>query len=231
MTATTPALASRRMRFSAAALIPAPIIACALVLTYTGGVDVISAVLGAVGWVVALLLRQPVAVLASRRANKARPATVVGWFSGPAEELVRLGIVLLAIRTVDEAVWAGFGWAAVEVLLIAVNTLAVANLLTKDDPKSLEARAILEGHGMLTQHHPAWGLFERLSATMLHIGFTLLLFAEPWLVLLTIPAHSLINVFAVRMAKKNIALTESVLAVTSMSVLLLGVAAALHSQL
>src|SRR5258707_10782145 len=71
--------------------------------------------LGAAGWIVALLLRQPVMLITNRMTSAERARTIVGWTSGPAEELVRVGLVLLFVNTVSNAVWAGVGWAGVEV--------------------------------------------------------------------------------------------------------------------
>ncbi len=154
--------------------------------------------------------------------NRDRAASIVGWFSGPAEELVRLALVLFFITTFEQAMWAGFGWAAVEVVLVVVNTLVIAGLMTKDDPKSLEAKKLLEGMGMMTPQSPLWGLLERFSAIALHLGFTLMLFAQPWLVLVTLPLHSVTNMVAVRYAKSHLALTEAGLAVLGAVVLLVG---------
>jgi hypothetical protein len=214
-----------QIRLSALAVLPAPLIVGVALLATVGNPQVLPLALGAAGWLVALFLRQPVAIVASRMTSRENTTKLVGWFSGPAEEIVRLALVLLAVHTFQEASWAGYGWATVEVVLVAVNALAVASLMTKDDPKSQEAREILEAQGLLNLHHPLWGLLERLSATALHLGFTFLLFAQPWLVLLTIPAHSLTNVLAARFAKHNVAATEAVLAIVAVAVLALGVLA------
>ncbi|NKX52450.1 hypothetical protein HER39_18100 [Arthrobacter deserti] len=186
----------------------------------------VPALLGAAGWILALVLRQPVALAAGRFAGRGRAAALVGWFSGPAEELVRLALVLSALHSFDQALWAGFGWAAAEVLLVAVNTLAIAGLLARDDPKSRQAQQLLQDQGLATPRNPAWALLERLSATGLHVGFTLLLFAWPWLVLLTLPAHSLANMLAVRFARTRLALTEAARAAAGVLALAAGLALA-----
>jgi uncharacterized membrane protein YhfC len=47
------------------------------------------------------------------------------------------------------------------------------------------------------------GIFERVSATALHIGFTLLLAYHPVLILITLPLHSLVNVGAINLTKRS----------------------------
>ena len=143
------------------------------------------------------MLRQPVALLASKKFDREKAATVVG----------------------------GYGWATVEVLLIAVNVLAVATLVTKDDEKSREARQLLEAQGMLKTAHPLWGFVERISASALHLGFTLLLFANPWWVLLTLSAHSVTNMLAVRYGRTHLLQTEIGLALAGAAAVIGGVLA------
>ncbi|NKX52981.1 hypothetical protein [Arthrobacter mobilis] len=216
-----------RTRINALVLPVAVVTSCTVLVLAFGTPLPVPLLLGAAGWILALVLRQPVALAASRFAGRERAATIVGWCSGPAEELVRLGLVLLALHSFEAALWAGFGWAAVEVLLVAVNTLVIADLVTKDDPKSRQARQLLADQGMTTPQHPLWGLLERFSATALHLGFTLLLFAQPWLVLLTLPAHSLTNMLAVRFAKTHLGRTEAALAAAGALALAAGLALAL----
>jgi hypothetical protein len=215
------------MRRNALAALPVPLLLGALLLALAGAPPLMALVLGAAGWLLALVLRQPIALLVSRRTTPERTATIVGWCSGPAEELVRLALVLLAIRSTEEALWAGFGWATVEVLLVVVNGIALASLMTKTDAKSLEARALLEAQGMLGAQHVVWGVLERVSATAVHIGFTLLLFAQPWLVLVTLPVHSAINMAISRWAKRHLAATELVFTAVAAVVLGAGLAVTL----
>ncbi|MFC0678718.1 hypothetical protein ACFFGH_12790 [Lysobacter korlensis] len=222
MTTIAPEDFATKTRINAFALLPAPILVGIVMAVVSGPFELLPFVLGAAGWMIALVLRQPVALIAMRAGGQERAATIVGWFSGPAEELVRFGLVILILGNVQGALWAGFGWAAIEVVLIAVNGFAIAGLMTKDDPKSREAREILAAQGMMTGHHPLWGFLERLSAIALHIGFTLMIFANPWLVLITLPLHSVVNMAAARFAKSHVALTELGLAVVGAAVLLAG---------
>lgn len=101
----------------------------------------------------------------------------------------------------------------------------MASLLTKDDPKSLEAKDFLREQGMMQNYGPWWGVLERFSAAGLHIGFTLLIFAQPWLVLVTIVVHPCTNMLVVRYAKRSIALTELAVLGTAIVVLTSGIAA------
>jgi hypothetical protein len=211
------------MRRNALAVLPAPLLVGAILLALVGPPPIVPLLLGAAGWMLALVLRQTVALIASRTTTPKRTATIVGWFSGPAEELVRLGLVLAVLGTVDDAAWAGFGWATIEVLLVVVNGLVIASLITRDDPKSVEARELLTAQGMLGTQHAVWGLLERVSATALHLGFTLMLFASAWLVLVTLPLHSVINMLMARFAKSHLAVAELVLTVVGATVLAVGI--------
>jgi hypothetical protein len=181
--------------------------------------------LGAAGWMIALALRAPVVLIASRVTTDERAMTAMVSASGPAEEAMRLLLVLLVLRTGSAAAWAGAGWMAVEVLHTTASGLMVATLLTKDDPKSLEAKKILREQGLMRSYGPWWGVVERFGAAGVHIGFTLLLFAQPWLVLVTIVAHSVTNILFVRYSKRSIALTELVLLGWGIVVLTSGIAA------
>jgi hypothetical protein len=214
-----------QLRVLAASLVAVPIAAFFAGMAWLGAPDWRLLAFGAVGWLLALALRQPVALVAGRLTSAERTAGIVGWASGPAEEGVRVGLVLLAVGSAPGAVWAGIGWAGIEVVMIAVNSFVVANLLTRDDPKALKVQAILRERGMPATSTAGWAVAERCSAMALHVGFTLLLLAQPWWALATMLAHSLINMIAVHYAKRSVAGTELVLAVISLAVFLCGLAA------
>lgn len=227
MTIAAPERLAATARATAVALLAAPVLIGVVLTALLGQPAIIPALLGAAGWVLALVLRQPVALIATRSTTRERAALIVGWISGPAEEIVRLGLVLLITGRVADAVWAGFGWATIEVLIVMVNLLVISNLMTRNDPKSIEARELLEAQGMLKQTNPAWGVLERVSATALHLGFTLMLFAQPWLVLVTLPLHSVTNMLTVRFVKSRLAATELALLAWSVLVLVAGAALAI----
>jgi hypothetical protein len=212
-------------RVASLAVLGVPVAVFAALAAWLGTPAVLPAALGAAGWIIALALRQPIALIASRVTTQERTMTVVGWASGPAEEVVRLLLVLFVLRSGSAAAWAGAGWMAAEVAMITVNGLMIATLLTKDDPKSLEAKDFLREQGMMQSYGPWWGVLERFSAAGLHIGFTLLIFAQPWLVLVTIVVHSATNMLVVRYAKRSIALTELALLGWGIVVLTSGIAA------
>jgi hypothetical protein len=212
-------------RVNSLAVLGVPIAVFGALAAWLGVPQVLPAGLGAAGWMIALALRQPVALIASRVTTKDRVMTVVGWVSGPAEEIVRLLLVLFVLRTGSAAAWAGAGWMAVEVVYITVSGLMIASLLTKDDPKSLEAKDFLREQGMMQNYGPWWGVVERFSAAELHIGFTLLIVAQPWLALVTIVVHSATNMLVVRYAKRSIALMELALFGWGIMVLTSGIAA------
>lgn len=214
-----------RLRVTALGLLLVPVAAFLLAAAWLGAPDWRLLGLGAAGWLLALVLRQPVALVAGRLTTAERTGRIVGWASGPAEEGVRVGLVLLAVVDVSGAVWAGIGWAGIEVVTIAVNSFVIANLLTRDDPKALKVQAILRERGMLTTNTAGWAVAERCSAMALHVGFTLLLLAQPWWALATMVAHSLTNMIAVHYAKRSVAGTELALAALSISILLCGLAA------
>lgn len=156
---------------------------------------------GLVGWSLALVLRAPVAVGADRLVGRERARRAVVLASGPAEELVRLAAILILGPSVPIAVSLGLGWAAVEAVYALVNGAAVLALLGRDDPEAERVRAMLPSDAMTSPSAPLWGIVERVWASVLHIGFTLLVAAAPPLVLATTVAHSATNVAFVRLAR------------------------------
>jgi hypothetical protein len=225
MTTTYMGAMAQQSRSTALWLLPVPILASLLVAAWLGVPHWSLLSLGAAGWMIALVLRQPVALIASRMTSPERTRTIVGWASGPAEELVRVGLVILFVRTASDAVWAGVGWAGIEVVIVAVNGFVIANLLTRDDPKALKVQAILRERDTMTTGTSGWAVVERCSAIALHVGFTLLLFALPILVLVTMIAHSLTNMIALHYAKRSVVVTELALVVVSFGILLCSLAA------
>ncbi len=184
---------------------------------------------GAVGWIVALFLRTPVALIARRllrTPERAQPWVVAA--SGPAEESMRLITLLLVGRTFPLALSVGLGWTAIEIVYTIVNGLVIASLLRRTDEQARQARALLASMGlerMLSQTAPSLGVIERISASALHIGFTLLIAWQPLLVLATIPVHSATNFVALRLLRRSAVLTEVVVALIGAVILIAGLAA------
>lgn len=149
---------------------------------------------GAAGWLLALVLRAPVGLLGVRvTGSTERSQRWVVASSGPLEESVRLAVLLFVGRDLGTALWVGLGWAAIEVVYAVANGFAVDALSRRTDPEAERARALLPP-AALSGNAPWWGVVERVWATAVHIGFTLILAAVPALVVLTAPLHSAINV-------------------------------------
>lgn len=179
--------------------------------------------LGALGWIVALALRGPVGALVMKL-PQAKAQTIVVGSSGVLEEGVRVALLAMTSATYSWSASVGQGWAAVEVLFTIVNVIAIYSLSGRTDEKATQAKEMLRMQGNLTGH-PLWGIVERVFASAFHIGSTLLIAFSPWLVLLMIPVHSLLNLTAVRLAKRSILLTELVVALVGTGALVAGLVA------
>jgi hypothetical protein len=187
-----------------------------------------AAALGAAGWLAALALRAPAGVVVSRMPKQDAP-TFMASISGPAEESVRLLLVLFAVNGFDSVLWAGFGWATVEVVYVLVTAVVVRRLLLDPSSKAAEARRLLVSMGWLQYVRslvPVLGAVERAAVSLLHIGFTLLLGWNPWLVLVTMPAHSALNLRAVQLIKRrSVILMETIVVVVGAAAFALGLLA------
>jgi hypothetical protein len=183
-------------------------------------------VLGAVGWLVALVLRVPFIALFRRTGiEEGRRTILTILLSGPAEEGVRVFMILYLLGTAQNAFALGLGWASIEVLYGLIQSWMLHTLSQRTDEKALRARALLESQGMgrsLEPSAPLWGILERVSATAGHIGFTLLLAFNPWLVLLTAPIHSAANLAIVRLVRRSFLVAELIAAVVFFAIFLSG---------
>jgi len=182
--------------------------------------------IGALGWTIALMLRNPVALLAKAiPATSKHVTTIVVASSGPCEELVRLAVVLLLGRAFPMALSIGLGWAAIEVVYTIINSFVTLSLFRRDDEKARQARAVLENMGLakaLLNTTPFMGVVERIFASAIQIGFTLLLAWQPLLVILTIPLHSSTNFMALFLLRRSAVLAELYVAIIGIVVLLAG---------
>jgi hypothetical protein len=98
------------------------------------------------------------------RLPKQHAATVMALISGPAEESVRLLLVLFAVSGFGNLLWARFGWATIEVVYTLVTALAVRRLLLDPSAKAAERRRLLVSMGWLQYVQslvPALGAVER----------------------------------------------------------------------
>lgn len=171
--------------------------------------------LGALGWWVALLLRLPVMLLAKKLPQE-KGRTLVTLISGPAEEVVRLVLLLILGLTFKNAYLVGLGWAGIEVVYSLVQGFGMAVLRQKTDAKAMEAKAMLQSMGMdaaLKPSAPFWGVLERVGANALHIGLSLLLVISPFMAFVTVPLHSAVNYLFTKGMKRSLALTEITFAI------------------
>lgn len=158
--------------------------------------------LGALGWIIALILRTPIMLLLQKYLPH-RSQQFIPWLSGPTEEMTRYILLLLAATSSSWAVSFGQGWAAIEVLYVIGNSFAILQLLHREDPEARQTKQLLEEIGYLRYHHPIFGVIERISASAFHIGATMIIFQYPIAVLPFILLHSILNVVSMYLNQKN----------------------------
>lgn len=174
--------------------------------------------LGALGWFIALGLRGPVS-LVKKFMSKEKTTTIVVASSGPLEEIVRLLLLALTSAAFSWSVSVGQGWATIEVLFAIINQIILIIMVQRTDEKAIQAREFLESSGTLNLS-PILGVLERIFASAFHIGSTILIASNFWFVIIMIPIHSLINLGALKLAKKSIVLAEVLIAVVGTIVFL-----------
>ncbi len=217
-------LARQRRSFQAALPLYLAVPAAIAALIHAGGHPVQwgLAAAGAAGWWLALVLRAPAALLGRKLPPAALNRLVVGA-SGPLEEGVRLAAVLWLVPGFSGALWLGWGWASIEVLFTIANGLVLLRLLDRDDDNSRQVRAILEARGTFSDAAPWLGVIERILASAVHVGFTLVVAAAPALALVTAPVHSALNL-AVNHLSRRMVLFLALLALAAAVVLGAGLA-------
>lgn len=180
---------------------------------------------GALGWVVALQLRFPFFPLA-KKLGQEKGGRMMAALAGPCEELVRLAMILIFGRSFPIALSLGIGWGGIEILFGLLNGGMRLAILSKDDEKARQAREILAAQGQL-EPKGGWivGAVERLFATGIHVGFTLLVAWEPWLVIPLTLVHSLVDLAIPTFVKRSIWIVEGLVIVAGGGALLLGLAA------
>jgi hypothetical protein len=120
--------------------------------------------------------------------------------------------ILYLIKTLPGAYWLGLGWASIEIVYSLIEEVALADIRIRTDKKAIQSKAFLKKSGMqniLKPENTFWGVVERIFATAGHIAFSLLLFWNPGVYILTMPTHSLVNKISLKITKKSIPLTEA----------------------
>lgn len=162
--------------------------------------------IGVLGWMVALALRIPI-MLPIKKWPIDRVTNLMASISGPLEEGIRWLALLWIGASFHMALSLGQGWAAIEVINTIGALVARANLLTRNDEKAMEAKKILDQQlSGIQSNNPMWGIVERIFASGFHIGSTLVIAFNPWLVILMMPVHSLFNYTVVHAVKKSLRL-------------------------
>jgi hypothetical protein len=174
--------------------------------------------LGALGWLAALALRRPLLLLLN--ALNVSPATIkysVLCSSGPIEEGVRVFLLVFSLRSRGAAVSLGCGWAEAEALISVVGSiLAAAKLKNRSGPKTAPTRE------NSATHATTWGLLERSSSALAHVGFSLIAAAHPSAFVVTAVLHSAVNIVAISLITRSILLTQLIVLAFSITVLLAG---------
>jgi hypothetical protein len=167
----------RRARFALPVIAIVPVVLAVVLATTLAPVRAGAAALGAAGWLVSVALRGPAGALASSRMPKQAVPTLTlpALLSGPAEELIRLLLVLVGVHGFASLLWAGFGWGTVEVASTLVTAVGVRRLLLDPSDKAAEARRGMVSMGWLQYVQslvPVLGAVERAAVSLLQIGFT-----------------------------------------------------------
>lgn len=184
------------------------LLAAALVVVL-GVAEAGTALLGVLGWLVAL-------------PDRVQRDTILAVASGITDEAVRLALVLVVVNGVGSALWAGFGWALAGLVFVAATQLAQFSW-----PVGRQAAEQLRAQGGFISTHPVHGGVRGVTATSFHLGATLLLAAGPWWwVLVTASAHAVVNVAFARWAQGRLVRVELFSAVVSAALLLSGLLAA-----
>lgn len=209
---------TRRLRAGAAVTAGVLVVLAAALVMVLGAAEAGTALLGALGWMVALAARLPVLASAGRLHALRRRDTILAVTSGITDEVVRLALVLVVVGGTGSALWAGLGWALAGFVFVAATQLTQFSW-----PIGEQATEQLKSQGGFISTHPAHGGFRGITATTFHLGATLLLASGPWWVLVTAVAHSVVNVAFARWARRRLVPVELLGAVVSAALLLAGV--------
>jgi hypothetical protein len=176
-----------------------------------------TALLGVLGWLVALAAHLPVLGSAGRLHAVRRRDTILAVSSGISDEVARLALVVVAVSGLPSALWAGFGWALAQLVFISATELTKFGW-----PIGQQAAEQLKAQGGFISTHPAHRAVRGVTSISFHLGATLLLTAGPWWVLATAASHAVVNVGFARWAGKRLVPVELFGAVVSVILLLAG---------
>jgi hypothetical protein len=160
---------------------------------------------GAGGWLLAMALRVPVRMAAQKLAKGPDgPQTWIVASSGPMEEGARLLILTLVGPTFSRALSVALGWATVEVVYSLLSGYTLLSVLGRDDEKGKELRSYIAAQPRSPSPlDPWWGVVERVSATFIHLGLTLLVAFNSGLALVTAVVHSGTNLIVTRASRSR----------------------------
>jgi len=176
-----------------------------------------AALLGVLGWLVALAARLPALASAGRLRDPERSRTILAAASAVTDEVVRLALVLVVVSGYIPALWAGFGWALAEVVFVVATHLAQFSW-----PLGRQAAEQLRSQGGFISTHPAHSGVRGITATAFHLGAVLLLTTGTWWVLVTASAHVAVNLAFARWARRRLVPVQLFSAVVSAALLAAG---------
>ncbi|NUT97141.1 MAG: hypothetical protein HOY78_34475 [Saccharothrix sp.] len=209
----------RRLRSGAVAVLVV-LAGLAAVFTYLLGPEQAgAALLGALGWVVALAARVPAVASAGRLHDPDRGRTVLAAASAVTDEVVRLLLVLVAVTGFAPALWAGLGWAVAE--LVFATATGLSQFTGTLRPRAAE---LLGAEGGVAATHPLHVLLRGATTTAFHLGATLLLVDGPWWLPATVAAHAVVNLAFTRWARHRLPAAELGCAVVGALLLAAGLA-------
>lgn len=168
--------------------------------------------IGAAGWMAALILRGPVAVIGHRLLSEHRAKILLLSISGLFEEGIRVLLILSFAAPLPWALSFGLGWAAIEILFTVLNGFIQTVILRRNDKQSKQLLMAMERQGINVNISPLIGVVERIFASAFHIGASLLAAYEPLLILALMPMHSSLNLAAMLTLKRSMAWAQTIVA-------------------
>ncbi|NGY63120.1 hypothetical protein G7043_29795 [Lentzea sp. NEAU-D13] len=217
---TSSAQVSGRIRAGAAVMSVVLVLLAATLAMLLGVAEAGAALLGVLGWLVALAARLPALASAGRLRDPGRSRTILAAALAVTDEVVRLALVLIVVSGHASALWAGFGWALAELVFVVATHLAQFSW-----PIGREAADQLRSEGGFISTHPAHSGVRGIAATTFHLGATLLLTMGPWWVLVTASAHVAVNLAFARWARRRLVPVQLFSALVSVALLAAGLVA------